>query len=868
MAIREGRLGLRTRIAVAIAATCLASIIVVVGYLKVALERQAVSQWHRERGQMAAALGVGFDRALEEMLGDLRFASSLPAMAALPELKRVDPRINGIPADLDHDKRRTLDGIMEDGRFSVLFVLQPNGDHYLSHPFDVQRRLQRFNLADRPYFQQATRSRAPVISDAFMGADGIPAVAIDVPRLDAAGEIVLHLGGVIHLPRLTEIFSAAIQPPFDMGLVTDRQGTVIAAAGQGQSLSAPMPGLVNAARAFLISDADSGEISPQSYVDPDGNEEVIVTFIKLKNGWSMALARQKSTFLAEIRPEVTSISTMVGALLLLVSAIGFFIANHIAGRWEAARKALAAAHETLESRVRERTADLDASRQELAAKSRTLETILDNISQGISVYDENLRMTAFNRRFVELLRLPPELARPGTTLEQYLRYNAQRGEYGDGDPERLVAERLQLAQAFKPHRFQRQGSDGAVLEVIGSPLPGGGFVATHTDITEAKRAEEALRTLSRAIEQSPVSVVITDPNGDIDYVNPRFTTVCGYTLDEVRGQNPRILKSGQTPDSIYQELWTAITAGSTWEGELHNRKKNGEFYWERASISPIRSPDGTVLHYLAVKEDITARKTTEDNLIAALQAAKEANRAKTVFLSHMSHELRTPLTAVLGYAEMMGAEIAGPLPPIYSDYVASVGQSGRHLLSIIDEVLDISRIELGSYRIAQAQTDLAQIVRECGGMVLPQCTAKDIILALPETGPMMLESDERALRQILINLLGNAIKYTPAGGAITVTLEAVPSECRVTITDTGCGIPADKQSHIFEPFQRVDPLIADRHAASTRLVIVGGIAALYPFPLAVGRDCGRMRMSGASIVSPPIAALLGIRGRRRGMNIR
>jgi PAS domain S-box-containing protein len=840
MSTGEGRLELRLRIAVAIAALCLLSIIVVVGYLRHALEREATAQWSRERGQVAAALAAGFDRSISEMISDLTFVAEQPAMAGLPDLARVDRAINGIPADADTEKRRILDGLMRIGHFSVIFVLQPNGDHYISHPFEVQRRLKRFNLADRAYFQDATRTGVPAVSDAFTGADGIPAVAIDVPRLDDKGEVILHLGGVIHLPKLTEIFSASIQPPFDMGILVDRRGTVIAAAGREQTVETPDMALAAAAKAFQNSFPIPGKATVRTYLSPAGQEEVIASFVRLHNGWTVALARPRTSFVEEIAPEVTRISTMVGALLVLVSVMGFGIAHTMARRWEGARRALAMAHGELETRVRERTADLDASRRELAAKSRTLETILDNISQGISVYDDDLRLITCNRRFVELLRLPSDLARPGMHLEHFFRFNAMRGDYGPGDPEMQVAERMKLARSFQPHRFQRRRADGTALEIIGNPLPGGGFVATHTDITESRRNEEALRTLSSAVEQSPVSVVITDPRGNIDYVNPKFVEVCGYTAEEVIGLNPRFLKSGLTPDSVYAELWRTISAGGTWEGELQNRRKNGEFFWERASISPIRSPDGSIVHFVAVKEDITARKAQEEALIAAMQNAEDANRAKTVFLSHMSHELRTPLTAVLGYTEIMESEMAGPLPRHNAEFVAAIADSGRHLLSIIDEVLDISRIELGSYRIAAAPADLMAITRECVGMLRPLCAAKEIDLDLVECGKMPLVTDARAARQVLINLLNNAVKYTDMGGNISVSLARGEGSFSITINDTGCGIPADKLLHVFEPFQRVDPLRADpARGVGLGLAICQRLTSLLGGSIAIESEPGR-----------------------------
>jgi PAS domain S-box-containing protein len=157
-----------------------------------------------------------------------------------------------------------------------------------------------------------------------------------------------------------------------------------------------------------------------------------------------------------------------------------------------------------------------------------------------------------------------------------------------------------------------------VVVGLAAVIFGGGVVYSlrrgRAQIEQLRQQEDLLRKLSRAVEQSPNTVVITDLKGDIEYVNPRFTALTGYTLDEVRGQNPRILKSGHTSDAEYAEMWRTISAGQEWRGEFLNKKKNGDLYWEAASISPIRDADGQITHYLAVKEDITARKQVEDDL--------------------------------------------------------------------------------------------------------------------------------------------------------------------------------------------------------------------------------------------------------------
>jgi PAS domain S-box-containing protein len=174
--------------------------------------------------------------------------------------------------------------------------------------------------------------------------------------------------------------------------------------------------------------------------------------------------------------------------------------------------------------------------------------------------------------------------------------------------------RLELYAA--PWYLAARRSEGAWL-VLGSGLfvtilLGAYLLASARHTAEVANLASSLRTISRATEQSPASVVITDTQGAIAYVNPKFTQVTGYAFDEVRGQNPRVLKSGEMPEETYRQLWATITAGNEWRGEFHNKKKNGELFWEAASISPVRNPDGCITHYVAVKEDITEQKRMEE----------------------------------------------------------------------------------------------------------------------------------------------------------------------------------------------------------------------------------------------------------------
>jgi PAS domain S-box-containing protein len=268
---------------------------------------------------------------------------------------------------------------------------------------------------------------------------------------------------------------------------------------------------------------------------------------------------------------------------------------------------LVSQNRTIKRRVDEATVDLEK-------QTLLLTTIFDSMTQGIVAFDKDLKLVSWNDRFMKIRGYPKELAHTGTDFADFMNHDVARGEFGPDDPELGVQEQVVRANRFDPHEFERQRPDGTFIEVRGGPIPGGGFVSTYTDVTKRKRAEAELRKLSHAVEQSPASVVITDPAGTIEYVNPKFTEVTGYTAAEALGRNPRILKSGRTPPGDHANLWKTISAGLEWRGEFINLKKDGSEYWEFASISPITDAAGAITHFLAVKEDITERKRAETEL--------------------------------------------------------------------------------------------------------------------------------------------------------------------------------------------------------------------------------------------------------------
>jgi PAS domain S-box-containing protein len=340
-------------------------------------------------------------------------------------------------------------------------------------------------------------------------------------------------------------------------------------------------------------------------------------------------------------------------------------------------------------------------------------------------------------------------------------------------------------------------------------LPKGqsGVIWSVIETTERKQAEISLRRLSLAVEQSGNIVVITDPQGIIQYVNPRFCEVTGYSSEEAIGQNPRVLKSGYHPPELYASLWRTITSGQTWRGELHNKRKSGDLFWEQATITPLFDDNGQIINFVAIKEDITERKKTDIALQESKDRAEAANRAKTEFLANMSHEIRTPMNGIISMAHLLRMS---ELNEEQREYLVSMDHSAKNLLALINDILDISKIEAGKFELEYAEFSIRLTVEEIVASQKTRIVQKqlELITDLPDDLPERLEGDPLRFKQILLNLLGNAIKFT-GQGSISIAVRPVSrSGATVTlcivITDTGIGMAPEVLERIFIPFEQAD----------------------------------------------------------------
>ncbi len=341
-----------------------------------------------------------------------------------------------------------------------------------------------------------------------------------------------------------------------------------------------------------------------------------------------------------------------------------------------------------------------------------------------------------------------------------------------------------------------------------------GVAVFERDVTARKRVEINLRLLTRAIEQSPLSVVITDRRGRIVYVNPHFVTATGYTAESVLGKDPSLFKSGYTTPADYRQLWDTITAGQVWQGEFHNRIKNGELHWESASIVPVRDDQGVITHFVAVKEDITRRKRAEMELLAAKERAEAASLSKSQFLATISHELRTPLNAILGFSEVIKDGLGNPAAIArVGDYARHIHSNGTHLLGLINDLLDLAKIEAGKFELHDEFVDIEEVIFASMEMVRSRAEAGQLMLRAQLMPNLpLLRADDRALRHILINLLSNAVKFTPEGGRITVTARIDDKGLlALAVSDTGIGIAEADVAKALEPFGQIDNALSRRH---------------------------------------------------------
>ena len=317
-------------------------------------------------------------------------------------------------------------------------------------------------------------------------------------------------------------------------------------------------------------------------------------------------------------------------------------------------------------------------------------------------------------------------------------------------------------------------------------------------------AMEKLSVLSRAVEQNPALIMITSLNGEIEYVNPKFCEVTGYSLEEVTGKNPRFLKSGNQSDELYSNMWQIIMSGKEWSGEMLNKKKSGDLYWVKANISPLLNLQGQITHLVGISEDITEKRKMIVDLIQAKEKAESGDKLKSAFIINISHEVRTPLSTIEGFVEMLiSPDTSEENKAVYSQIIR---KSSSRLVNTIANYVDISLIASGNIEVHNSSFALNPLLEDVKSQFANECAEKNVQLSIrkpEEIDDLQLNSDPDLLRKIWIHLVGNAVKFTSAGN-ITCGYRQSEGNMVFFVSDTGIGIESDKIKLIFDHFMQAD----------------------------------------------------------------
>lgn len=328
-----------------------------------------------------------------------------------------------------------------------------------------------------------------------------------------------------------------------------------------------------------------------------------------------------------------------------------------------------------------------------------------------------------------------------------------------------------------------------------------------------KQLNRRLENLSRAVDQGSNGLIIASARGYVGYANPKFLAMSQQTEAETIGAHARTLFNEGALPFGFAELWRSVLDGRDWSGEQQNWRKDGSPYWESVVVTPLKDTQGATSDVLIVKTDISEQKDSQEALVSAKLGAEAANRSKSHFLASMSHELRTPLNAILGFAQMLDLNVDKSLTDRHQAYVGHILTAGKHLLELVNDILDLARVEADRMPLAMEMVALNDLVRECVDLTRTAANERGITIhdAISPGPVLSVAADTLRLKQVLLNLLSNAVKYNREGGSIEVSqTRPGPDMIKISVTDTGMGFSEQDGASVFEMFHRLhsDPMLA------------------------------------------------------------
>jgi PAS domain S-box-containing protein len=479
--------------------------------------------------------------------------------------------------------------------------------------------------------------------------------------------------------------------------------------------------------------------------------------------------------------------------------------------------------------ARKRTeTQLLATSAELTQKTHALQVTLDSIAQGILSMDADGRVSVHNRRMLELLDLPDTLVKPGATLTEIARFQKERGDFGEGLAYVAPESRqyiLNMKHLELPLAYVREARSGRRLEVQTRHLPDGGLVRTYADVTAYFEAQRALHDneaqLRALLDAFPGYIAVQDAAGLYTYANERVAALLGRPRDQLVGQSLREVL-GEERFAQVQAIVERAAGGEpvTLEMEYPATATRRHSWLQVTHAVSADAATGRRDHY-AFGIDISERKAAELALTDAKDEAERANRAKSKFLSRMSHELRTPMNAILGFGQLLVSDVKHPLAEQQLAHVGEILRGARHLLSLINEVLDLALVETGKLQVSIEPVQLAGLLQECLGLVHPLARADAIDVAMPDAAACacFVLADRTRLKQVLLNLLSNAIKYNRPQGHVHIACSIEAQAVRIGIRDNGPGLSDQQAARLFQAFERLDAVRSGVEGAGLGLAL-------------------------------------------------
>jgi PAS domain S-box-containing protein len=324
-----------------------------------------------------------------------------------------------------------------------------------------------------------------------------------------------------------------------------------------------------------------------------------------------------------------------------------------------------------------------------------------------------------------------------------------------------------------------------------------GFLLLLKEVDE-KTISRQNHITSIAFNESPVSIVLTDKEGNIEFVNPKFSELTGYSYEESRGKNTSILKTELTPDITYESLWRTIQAGKTWSGEFVNRKKNGDVYYEEAVIAPIKNEKQEIINHLAIKIDITKRKASESLLEQRNQELSEINHTKDRLFSIIGHDLKGPMGNLKQLLEFINQDIEKGDKESVQKIVKMSKETAETSFQFLENLLNWSRSQLNVIEPQKEKFNLATVIHEVCELYKSSIQQKKQQLVYKNGVAYELVADKEMISAVVRNLVSNSIKFTPVYGSIKIDLEEKEEDVVLSIKDSGVGIEKKRQEKLFK----------------------------------------------------------------------